>query len=174
MINSVKLDIETLTEFQNIHHKIMPKRTNWFQKKSIYSNLENNELLEPILKKTFSLLNEQQLEQNIHFDPTSTKIEFHQRNCSYCEKNKGKNKFTWHYDDYAATPYETYTVIFYIRKDITVRDGNLEYKLQGLKYEHEIKEGDCLIFRGDLYHCPQPSWGFGCRDVIVGFVKRNH
>jgi len=182
MIHYLKLTPETLTEFQDIHHKIMPKRTRWFQSQGVvestskYANTDKSmyETTEPIRKKMMTLL-----EQVIHVDPglagydiSNYYLEFHQRNCSDYN-NKNKSWFDWHTDDNGAVSYKVYSIIFYLRKDITVRGGDFDYMVDGIKTTHQVNAGDCLIFRGDLNHCPQPSWGFGCRDAIVCFVKRN-
>ena len=47
-----------------------------------------------------------------------------------------------------------------------------EYKIDKKHFIHEVKSGDILCFNGDLTHCPEPTYGFGCRDAIVVFVKR--
>ena len=36
----------------------------------------------------------------------------------------------------------------------------------------DVSEGKVAVFPGDIYHSPEPSQGFGCRDSIVIFVKR--
>ena len=92
-------------------------------------------------------------------------------------KNKKKfNDFTWHYDDYNVAPFKLYTLIFYLRKDISVKGGNLLYDLEETKEKNirtfEVSQGKVAIFPGDVYHSPQPSKGFGCRDSIVIFMKR--
>ena len=63
-------------------------------------------------------------------------------------------------------------LIFYLRKDHTLKGGNLLYKLNGKDCVQTIKTGDILQFKGDIEHCPEPVTGFGCRDIIVVFIKR--
>lgn len=152
-----KKDLETVTEVFNEKNKRFP-----------------DVLCMPLLLKTISILNNL---GHIDFDPKCVTFEFHRRNYSNFGKNKKKfNDFTWHYDDYNVAPFELYTLIFYLRKDITVKGGNLLYELEDTKPRNirtfEVTEGKVAIFPGDIYHSPEPSQGFGCRDSIVVFVKR--
>jgi hypothetical protein len=120
-----------------------------------------------IVKKAFDILDSNGTK---NYDKTKYLAEFHQRNCGF-EKKKYSH-FDWHTDDGGATSYPVYSVLFYLRKDKTVSGGNLEYEINKTKFVHEVKQGDILSFRGDLKHYPQPTEGFGCRDIIVVFVKR--
>ena len=85
-----------------------------------------------------------------------------------------ENPFAWHQDDYGAVNYKVNTIIYYLRKDKTIRNGNLKYKINDIEATHIVKKGDILCFRGDLWHYPETSTGFGCRDIIVVFIKRNN
>ena len=67
---------------------------------------------------------------------------------------------------------KVHTVIFYLRKDITVGGGDFEYKKNGEKIIQKIESKSILQFCGNLSHRPQETWGFGCRDIIVVFIKR--
>ena len=64
-------------------------------------------------------------------------IEFHQRNCGF--EKKYKRTFPWHEDDYGAVNFKVYTIIYYIRKDHTIKGGNLEYKFKNKNYIQQIK-----------------------------------
>ena len=64
-----------------------------------------------------------------------------------------------------------YTIIYYIRKDHTIKGGNLEYKLKNKNYIQQIKTGQILCFKGNLQHRPEICSGIGCRDSVVVFVK---
>lgn len=175
-IHSDYLDSETLDNFKEIHHKLIPKRNKWFNIKSINSrNIRDNntDIIQPILNKALCILREQNFKENIDYNPNQYHIEFQQRNCSNEKKLINKSWFDWHYDDYGAVSYKTYSIIFYIRKDKTVSGGNLEYKSNGKKHEFLVSESKYIMFPGNLYHNPQPSSGFGCRDTIVVFIKRN-
>ena len=111
------------------------------------------------------------------FNEQSVYFEFQRKNYATSTENKDKNKdFIWHYDDSIGFFPKVYTVIFYIRKDPTVKGGNLLYDLEETKQVNirkvEIEEGHVVLFRGDTYHSPEPSSGFGCRDAIIVFVER--
>lgn len=152
-----KKDLETVTEVFN-------------QKNNRFPDI----LCLPLLLKTISILNSLGYKD---FDPKCVTFEFHRRNYSNFGKNKKKfNDFTWHYDDYSVAPFKLYTLIFYLRKDITVKGGNLQYDLEETNSKNirtfEVSEGKVAVFPGDVYHSPEPSKGFGCRDSIVIFVKR--
>ena len=152
-----KRDLETVTEVFNEKNKIFP-----------------DVLCLPLLLKTISILNNL---GHTDFDPKCVTFEFHRRNYSNFGKNKKKFKdFSWHYDDYNVAPFKLYTLIFYLRKDITVKGGNLQYDLEKTNSKNirtfEVSEGKVAVFPGDVYHSPEPSKGFGCRDSIVIFVKR--
>ena len=167
MIRILTISPELLTEFQDIHGKMMPKkRTKHFQSTSKYADKDVS--IEPIKQLMIGLLEDYGINT---FDSSKSLIECHQTNCLEYKDQK-KSYFAWHCDDQAVVPYNVYTVIFYLRKDSTVRGGDFEYKIKEMNYVHKVNAGDCLIFRGDLSHYPQPSWGFGCRDVIVGFIRR--
>ena len=177
MIRILTVSPEILTEFQDIHGKILPKKRikdfktyGIVESTSKYADkkISNYETIEPIKKLMIGLLEDSGIDT---FDSSRFLIECHQTNCLEYKDQK-KSYFAWHCDDEAQDSYKVYTVIFYLRKDITVRGGDFEYKIKGMNYVHKVNAGDCLIFRGDLSHYPQPSWGFGCRDVIVGFIRR--
>ena len=189
-----------LSEFYEIHNKLIPKRNkkmNTYEirisnplfnfttyKKStlnknkeekhselqkLISNNAEKELVKPILDKALNILKENNI---YNIDPTKYCVEFQQRNCGF-EKKKYKWS-AWHYDDYGSVNYKVHTIIFYLRKDKTVRGGNLEYKLNNKLFTHYVKLGDIVQFSGDIYHKPQPTSGFGCRDIIVVFIKRTN
>lgn len=152
-----KRDLETILEVFNEKNKRFP-----------------DIICLPLHLKAISLLNNLGYTD---FDPKCVTFEFHRRNYSNFGKNKKKFKdFSWHYDDYNVAPFKLYTLIFYLRKDITVKGGNLLYDLEESKSSNsrvlEVSEGKVAIFSGDIYHTPEPSSGFGCRDSIVIFVKR--
>ena len=103
------------------------------------------------------------------YDLSQYYIEFHQRNCGF--EKKYKRTFPWHEDDYGAVNFKVYTIIYYIRKDHTIKGGNLEYKFKNKNYIQQIKAGQILCFNGNLQHRPEICSGIGCRDSIVVFVK---
>ncbi len=101
-------------------------------------------------------------------------IECHQRNGGFGKNNK--SPFIWHTDGE-----DQVTIILYIRKDRTIKGGNLMIDAgfsngfnpfrKTAEKEIETKEGQCLIFNSEMRHKPTEFTGFGCRDIIVGFFK---
>ena len=161
---------EEKTEYSSIHNTIIPKRKKKFQTKGIISNRKSKHkgLIKPLLEKTKEIL-DQSGKQN--YDMKTYLMEFHQRNCGF--EKKSKATFSWHQDDYAAVSYKVYTVIYYLRKDKTIQGGNLEYEYEYKKKKiQEINGGEILCFDGDLNHRPELCEGFGCRDIIVMFIKK--
>ena len=86
-------------------------------------------------------------------------------------KKKCKRTFDWHNDDYGVVNYNVYTIIYYIRKDNTIKGGNLEYIFENKNYIEQIENGRILCFDGNLKHRPEICSGIGCRDSIVVFIK---
>ena len=159
--------------FKTIHSHLLPKRNKDFNTTEFTYPLDKNKInkktiVEPIIKACEILDN-----QNINnYDKNYYYIEFHQRN-SGIEKRKNITLVNMHEDDYGAVPYKVYSVLFYLRKDITVKGGNLLYKINNIQHTYIVEEGNILSFRGDFIHIPEKCSGFGCRDLIVVFVKRN-
>ena len=105
-------------------------------------------------------------------------LEFQQLNCFGNDKVRN---FNWHNDNnvISGLPFSrgVYTLIFYIRKDKTVRSGNFEFKRKNKFFGRptsrlEISEGDVLIFDGSIRHRAIKSYGFGCRDLITVFAEK--
>lgn len=111
-------------------------------------------------------------------------IEFHQRNCFGKEK-LFKSGLKWHRDDNVISTFGnfTYSILFYIRKDKTVKGGDLIFD-QGFKKltfknffktndkKQKISEGDIMIFDGTMRHRPTYAYGFGCRDIVAVFIEK--
>ena len=154
--------------FSSIHNTFLPKRKQNFDTKGILSgkNLKSKNLVEPIIKKTKQLLD---MFNKTNYDLSQYYIEFQQRNCGF--EQKCKRTFPWHEDDYGAVNFKVYTIIYYIRKDHTIKGGNLEYKFKNKNYIQQIKTGQILCFNGNLEHRPEICSGIGCRDSIVVFIK---
>lgn len=103
-------------------------------------------------------------------------LEFQQRNCFGPKKNTRLN--VWHTDSNLVSVFkQVYTVLFYIRKDKTLKGGNYKCKPDKSFFKNkgitiEINDGDCLVFDGNMTHCGQNSSGFGCRDIIAVFIEK--
>ena len=93
-------------------------------------------------------------------------IDFHRYNL-FGEEHT--STFTWHKDDYGATNYEVNTAILYLRKDMTIRGGNLLIKGQN---KVNIGENMVVLMDGRVIHKPEDLKGFGCRDSIVVKFQR--
>ena len=169
-MNVSQMKSEEQDSLISIHHTILPKRKKGFEKKNmVYFGSSNSEhgIEEPILSMAKRVLDSA---NKTDYDLSKWFVEFQQRNCGF--EKKVKRTFDWHRDDYAAVGFKVYTVIFYLRKDKTIKGGNLEYEIDNEKYIQEIESGDILCFDGDLIHRPEICSGMGCRDSIVVFVKR--
>lgn len=157
--------------FNIIHNKIIPNRIKNFERYPVHnkSSVEQKVLVKPVLERALVILSEKGITD---IDDSIYYLEFHQRNCGF--EQKKHQSFDWHVDDNGAMNGLVYTVLFYLRKDTTVKGGDLDYKIQNKIYTHNVKSGDIVQFRGDVNHCPQPTSGFGCRDIIVVFIKRKN
>lgn len=167
-MNISQLDNKEKNLFSSIHNTILPKRKKNFDTKGISSSRKSkyNTIIEQIMIKTKQLLD---MFNKTKYDLSHYYIEFHQRNCGF--EKKCKRTFDWHKDDYAAVNYKVYTIIYYIRKDKTIKGGNLEYIFENKNYIQQIENGQILCFDGNLKHRPEICSGIGCRDSIVVFIK---
>ena len=167
-MNTSLLNSHEKHSFASIHNTILPKRTQHFDTKGISSarNSKYKTIIEPIMIKTKQILD---MFSKTNYDLSEYYIEFHQRNCGF--EKKCKRTFEWHKDNYGPVSYKVYTIIYYIRKDSTIKGGNLEYKFENKNYIQEIKNGQILCFDGNLKHRTEICSGMGCRDSIVVFVK---
>lgn len=157
------IEVDTFTE---IHKKYIPKRKRRFATYDVHSNGKHKHT-QPIIQRAIDCLRDNGV---TNFDEKKWCIDFHQRNCGFEKKKYQWSK--WHKDDYAVIRCKVHTVIFYLRKDITVGGGDFEYEKDGKKIIQNIESKSILQFSGDLSHRPQETWGFGCRDSIVVFIKR--
>ena len=177
MNNLYLSDLENI-KFIELHNLLLPKRNKKFDSIQIKSNKKYKdieylkvpikEFISPIINKTVEILN--YFNKN-NYDISNYFIEFQQRNCGF-EKKKYE-VFSWHKDNYTTLLCKVYTVIFYLRKDKTIINGNLKYIKNGKVITEEIKEKKILCFNGSLKHKPEICEGFGCRDIIVVFIKKN-
>ena len=168
-MNVSKLNESEIETYISIHNNILHIRKKGFEKKYFVSNYYKNYDIgiELILSKCKEVLDSF---DKIDYDISKWYVEFQQRNCGF--EKKAKRTFDWHVDDYATVSYKVYTIIFYLRKDITIEGGNLEYKLKKKTFTQKIEGGDILCFDGNIKHRPEVCDGMGCRDTIVVFIKR--
>ena len=174
-MNTSQMNDEEMHLLTSIHHGIFPKREKGFEKRgfSYFNNAkakaksEYDNITQPILSKTKEVLNSFGIS---NYDLSTWFVEFQQRNCGF--EKKAKRTFKWHKDDYSTIPCKVHTVIFYLRKDKSIKGGNLEYKLEKETHHQKIETGDILCFNGNIDHQPEICSGMGCRDSIVVFVKR--
>lgn len=166
-------------EFNFIHRTIFENKRRFdFSMKSFNdydvsteTNIDLKNLFELIIEKSFEILQMLEIKK---FSRNKYVIDFHQRNCTETIKEKYQWS-VWHEDDYQVTNYPVWTILYYVRKDKGVKGGNILFSNVNNKTIHtiEIEEGDIIIFKGNIFHKPEETWGFGCRDVIVCFIERN-
>jgi hypothetical protein len=110
------------------------------------------------------------------FDKDKYTVEFHQKSC-FGKSKKSPLAAFWHTDINTVSPFiEPYTVLFYIRRDKTIKGGNFKCMPSKRIFNFnteiiDINEGDVLIFDGSMSHLAMSSHGFGCRDVIAVFIN---
>lgn len=175
MFHQLYLNTTETQQFQDIHSSIIPNRTKRFETYDILHKTSNfadkdssiYKKINPILEKAKDILNSLNIK---NYDLSKYNMEFHQRNCGF-EKKKYQWS-TWHKDDYATTSFKVYTILFYIRKDSTVDGGNLDYIIDNTQHKYVVNAGNVVVMRGDVRHKPEATSGFGCRDIIVLFIKR--
>jgi hypothetical protein len=102
-----------------------------------------------------------------------TAMEFRQTNCFSSNPDSSISHFDIHTDDYGPLNSKCISIIFYVRKDRGIKGGNFLYKKDKnfpMVFSEEIAEGDVVIFKGNLEHAQEPTYGIGCRDTIGVFI----
>jgi hypothetical protein len=87
------------------------------------------------------------------------------------QKKPVDSGLAWHCenDNYA----NLITVIFYLHKDNTIKDGNLRYiDYHNVKQTIEINSGTIIIMDGEVMHKPENPTGSGRRDLITISFKK--
>ena len=166
-MNISHLNEEELNLFRNIHQKILPNREKRYKTLEITEKDDIDIDLKPIIDKSLEILDKFNY---FNYNINKYEIQLHQRNSGF--EKKPCEYFAWHEDDYEVGNMPVYTILFYIRKDKTIKGGNLEYKIKSKKNIHIVNEKDILCFPGNIQHYPQPTSGFGCRDLIAFFIHR--
>ena len=98
-----------------------------------------------------------------NINETTFHIDFHRYNLF---GEKFITELGWHEDDYGGTNYKVNTAIIYLRKDKTLRGGNLLVKNKTCQTEL-ISDNTIILIDGRITHKPEDIEGFGCRDSIV-------
>lgn len=83
-----------------------------------------------------------------------------------------KSGLAWHCenDNYP----NVITVLFYLRIDEGIIDGNLRYKdIYNKKHILKLKSGTTIIMDGNVPHKPQEPFGSGIRDLIIVSFEKN-
>ena len=81
-------------------------------------------------------------------------FEFHRRNyLSFGDKKTPHEDFLWHIDDMSVTPFKVYSIIFYLRKDSTIKGGNLLYKLDGKEKKIDMVAQKISAFIKTYFNC---------------------
>ena len=160
-IHSKMFKIKRSKDFET--YKIVESKSKYRDK-----DISKYKIIEPILEKAYAILDK----YKINYDRKDKRylVEFQRRNCFETANNKFQWS-VWHKDNDALRSYRAQTLIFYLRKDICVHGGNFEYKINNEHFQHYVAEKDTLCFSGDLMHYPTPTWGVGCRDIIVVLIK---
>lgn len=151
-----------LEKYKNFHKKFLPKRKKNFEMKTVHIN---DSIV--ILNDCVKILDKLRIS---NYELLKSKIEVHQRNCGF--ENKNVNHFDWHTDDYNVLPYKVYTIIFYLRKDLTVKGGNLLYRDHNNINVINVDKPKVVVFAGNIRHKPENIMGFGCRDIITVFIRK--
>ena len=138
------------------------KYTNAESIKKNNSFIELRESIEQLVATMANILTA----NGFHIDSRNYHVDFHRYNLF---GKKHSSALTWHEDDYGATSYKVNTVVLYLRKDKTIRGGNLLVKGAN---KVMIEENTIVMMDGRLVHKPEDLEGFGCRDSIVVQFKR--
>ena len=103
-------------------------------------------------------------ENHYQIDNTYFYIDFHGYSLF---GGKYSTPFDWHQDE-DCIGHQVITAILYLRKDETIKGGNLI--IDG-SYKIIVKKNTMVIMDGKLEYKPEDLEGFGCRDSIVFHFK---
>ncbi len=98
------------------------------------------------------------------FDPSIYYIELQRYNVN----NKTKPRYDWHVDDDGPIKGNVISLIYYLRKDDTIKGGDLAFFRKKIK----VNENMVITFKGNKYHRATDMSGYGVRDSIVVMFKR--
>ena len=125
--------------------------------KNSSDSIESRESIEQLVATVAKILTA----NGFHIDSSKYDLDFHRYNLF---GKKHSTPFAWHEDDYGSTGYEVNTAVLYLRKDKTIKGGDLLVKGANKVI---IEENTIVLMDGRLVHKPEDLAGFGCRDSIV-------
>ena len=99
-----------------------------------------------------------------NFDPHTHYIELQRYNVT----GLVKPHYDWHIDDNGPLNCKVVSIIYYLRKDKTVRGGDLAFFRKKFKTYSNL----AITFKGNKYHRATDMKGHGVRDCIVVMFKR--
>ena len=175
----IKLDDNKYNNLLGLGREILdkvlpPKFMNFDYKKYINESTDNftnfdfikiDSNITNLISKSADLL----LENGFKINKNIFHVDFHRY---FINNKKYETDLTWHTDDNGATPYNVNTIIFYLRKDSTLKGGNFLYKENTNIHKINISKNNILLMRGDLIHKPQDIDGYGRRESIVVQFER--
>lgn len=126
------------------------------------SCIESRDSIEQLVANVATILTT----NGFNIDSSKYDLDFHRYSLF---GKKHSTPFAWHEDDYGSTGHEVNTAVLYLRKDKTIRGGNLLVKGAN---KVMIEENTIVLMDGRLVHKPEDLEGFGCRDSIVVQFKR--
>ena len=142
MLKTFLLDDETQSKLEKAHSFVLPHRKKTFNTQSYWKHGNSNnydKLGDNRLKVTYDILQLSfEILENLeihNYDPNYFLIDYHQLNSS--DTKRPYSPFAWHVDDYSVTPYNTHTIIFYLRKDRSLKGGNLLYLDKSLPDDYD-------------------------------------
>lgn len=159
------IDDDTTSLLQSIHSTFMKDKLGV---QNIHTTVKDPRVKE-IVYTALKMIHD--YDESIKLDATQGIVEFWRYACD--GKKVAKTPLALHRDDYGATKYKVYTVIFYVHKDETIEGGNLII-VQDDKKRIEIPThtNKVIIMSGDTLHVPTSCSGSGLRDAIVVQMKR--
>jgi len=174
MNNIIKIDdskyYNLLSFGSEILNKVLPAKLLNFDYKKCSNESSNNFVnsdfinINSSITKFISQSANLLLEKGFNINKNNFHVDFHRY---YLNNESYETDFTWHKDDKGATSYNVNIIIFYLRKDPTLKGGNLLYKKDINIRKININKNNIVLMRGDLIHKPENLQGYGRRDSIV-------
>ena len=125
----------------------------------IHDTFEYNHFNE-LLEESANLLKS----KGYRFDPHTHYIELQRYNVS----GRTKPHYDWHVDDNGPLKCKVVSIIYYLRKDDTIKGGDLAFFRKKFKTHSNL----AITFKGNKYHRATDMNGYGIRDSIVVMFKR--